>query len=82
MTKKNLERRNNFLLLQLKLINKTIERILKEEINNREKTIFELKFIEDLTEAEKIKKKIELIEFYDCEYNIHDKNIDITEYSN
>lgn len=70
MTKKDLERRNKFLMLQLKKIQKWIKDI--EKLNNDD-MFRQLGKIEYNSDPETIKKLIQYIEENNLEYNFFDK---------
>lgn len=78
MTKKDLERRNKFLLLQIKII--------KELISDIDTTMEEEKLYKRLgaadwhTSPENIKQCIKYIEKNDWEYNFYNDTMDIKEY--
>lgn len=77
MTKKDLERRNQFLLLQLKIINELTE----ECIGKSRDEIFEfLGSIAHYASPETIKKDINFIETYNESYNFFNKTMNIKEY--
>lgn len=77
MTKKDLERRNQFLLLQLKIINE-----LAEECTGKDRDeIFEnLGAIMYYTSPEALKELINFIEKYNEPYNYFNKTMNIKEY--
>lgn len=77
MTKKDLERRNKFLLLQIKIIKE-----LSADINGMEsEELFErLANINYYTDPENIKEKIRFIEEKDLEYNFYRKLMNVNEY--
>lgn len=78
MTKKDLERRNNYLLLQLKIINE----LLKLKGKSRDE-IFECIGAADyLSSAKTIKNNISFIEEYDETYNFYNKTMNIDDYKN
>lgn len=78
MTKKELERRNDYLLLQLKMIHR-----IATECENETKLIEIAKAIgniEHYSKAETIKDNLKFIEEYDKNYNFYNKTMDIKEY--
>lgn len=77
MTKKELEKRNNFLLLQLKIISEIANSkdILKEE--NTMKFIGKISYY---SSAESIKEAIDFMEEYNKEYNFLNKDMNINDY--
>lgn len=80
MTKKDLERRNKFLLLQLKIISETIEEIFTEGLHDRENTAGKLGEIRFHAGAKHIKDEIKFIEHFNEEYNFHSPTMDVNEY--
>lgn len=77
MTKKNLERRNKYLLLQLKMIHD----LVKQDPSILRKELFEnIGTIQYLSSAKSIKENLEFIEKYDEQFNFYDKGEDISDY--
>lgn len=76
MTKKDLERRNKYLLLQLKQIHDLTENAPHNR-NGIWQTIGHIQYYSD---PETIKENIGYIERYDHEYNFFEKDKDISEY--
>ena len=77
MTKKDLERRNKFLLLELKIIRELLSDnagIEKYELYKK------LGRVDSHTDPEEIKKRIKFIEENDLKYNFYSKSMDISEY--
>ena len=77
MTKKDLERRNEFLLLQLKIIYKTAMDTFGKSNDEIAKA---LGHIEYYSSAEAIKGNIEFIEEHNKKYNFFHETMDIKEY--
>ena len=76
MTKAQLERRYEYLLLQLKVINQ-----LAEEQNLSDKEIWEhLGAITYYSRAKTIKKNLQFIEDYNESYNFFNKTMNIDDY--
>lgn len=80
MTKKDLERRNHYLLLQLKLINEAVKEISERGLQDRKYAAEKLGHITYYTEAENIKREIRYIEYFNAEYNMYEPTVDIREY--
>lgn len=77
MTKKDLERRNRYLLLQLKMIHD----LIKDAAYMSKNDLFEnIGTIQHLSSAKSIKSNLEFIEKYDEQYNFYDKGEDINDY--
>lgn len=74
MTKKDLERRNNFLLLQLKIIN---EIVTTADQNN---AFYVMGRMEAITDPATIRSKLRFIEETDSQYNFYTKDMDIENY--
>lgn len=77
MTKKDLERRNKFLLLQLKLINELAENFTDM---SHDEQMDAIGVIRCYTNPENIKNYIKFIEDYDESYNFYNKLMNIREY--
>lgn len=77
MTKKDLKRRNKFLLLQIKIIKELLEDAHKIE---REELYKKLGAVDYYTNPVNIKKNIRIIEENDLEYNFLNELMDINEY--
>lgn len=77
MTKKDLERRNRFLLLQLKIIAELMEDTIGIGNDELYRKIGE---VLHYTNPEKIKYKIQDMEKHDLEYNHLNKEMTISEY--
>ena len=78
MTKKDLERRNDFLLLQLKIINELIND--KELYHNNIKASEIRGSIKYLTRPDTIKDRISFIENHDLTYNNYNEDMTIDDY--
>lgn len=78
MTKKDLERRNDYLLLQLKIINQLIND--KEQYRNDDRASEIRGAIRYITSPDAIKDNIEFIEKYDEKYNFYNKTMTIEDY--
>ena len=78
MTKKDLERRNDFLLLQLKIINELIND--KELYHNDIKASEIRGSIKYLTRPDTIKDRISFIENHDLTYNNYNEDMTIDDY--
>lgn len=76
MTKKDLERRNKFLLLELKKISvlTDIDMLSFDDICRNIGVIHSLSNFEDM------KRRIEFIEEHNLDYNFYDKEMDIDDY--
>lgn len=77
MTKKDLERRNKFLLLQIKIIKELLEDYTDK---TEEEQMRALGAIDYYTDPRNIKKAIETIEDFDETYNFYNKTMNIKEY--
>lgn len=77
MTKKDLERRNKFLLLQLKIVNELVKDFFDMPNDERIQTIGSIEYY---TTPEHIKANIKFIEDYNESYNFYNKLMDIKEY--
>ena len=77
MTKKDLERRNKFLLLQIKIIKELLE---DYTYKTEEEQMRALGAIYYYTDPRNIKKAIETIEDFDETYNFYNKTMNIKEY--
>ncbi len=77
MTKKDLERRNKFLLLQLKIVNELVKDVIDMSDDERMQAIGAIEYY---TTPENIKANIKFIEDYDKSYNFYNKLMDIREY--
>lgn len=77
MTKKDLERRNKYLLLQLKIIHELTEKYLKEDDDERIRINACISYHSN---ADKIKEDISFIENCDIEFNFHNKTMNIKDY--
>lgn len=77
MKKKDLERRNKFLLLELKKICSLTDIALlsDDDIFRNVGVIYALSNFEDM------KRRIEFIEEHDLDYNFYDKEMDINDYN-
>lgn len=77
MTKKDLERRNKFLLLQLKIISEMVNN--PENMHGVEvhKTLGAIQYYSN---SQTIKSNLEFIETYNKEYNFFNSTMDIKEY--
>lgn len=77
MTKKDLERRNRYLLLQLKVI----AGLLKDTAGLKQDEPHErIGAVHHLTDPETIKRHLGFIEAHDTEYNFYNKTMGIKEY--
>jgi hypothetical protein len=77
MTKKDLERRNDFLLLQLKEINEIVKGINWTDETDVARRIGSIKCICDI---EEIRYNLKFIEKHDKEYNLYNKTMNINDY--
>ena len=77
MTKKDLERRNKFLLLQLKIVNELVKDFFDMPDDERIQAIGTIKHY---TTPENIKTNIKFIEDYNESYNFFNKLMDVKEY--
>lgn len=77
MTKKDLERKNKFLLLQLKIVNELVKDFIDMSADEQMQTIVAIEYY---TTPENIKTKIKFIEKHDESYNFYNKLMDIREY--
>lgn len=78
MTKKQLERRNDYLLLQLKIINQLV--IEAVENGDKDELVKALGAIQYYTEPTTVKHNIQFIEEYDERYNFYNVTTHINEY--
>lgn len=78
LTKKELERRYNYLLLQMKIINELMES--DEIIKDERKRMEHIGAVCYYTRANTIKENLELIEEFNEEYNFYNKTMNIKEY--
>ena len=76
MTKKDLERRYNYLLLQLKKINQITTEIFEDKYAIGE-AIGDISYYSD---KEKIKSNIDFIETYEKKYNFYDETMSADDY--
>lgn len=77
MTKKDLEKRNKFLLLQLKKVNELVKDFFYMPDDERIQTIGSIEYY---TTPETIKDNIKFIEDYNESYNFYNKLMDVKEY--
>lgn len=77
MTVKNLERKNEFLLLQLKIIHGLLADTYGKSNETKIRHIAKAEYI---SEAEAIKEELEYIEKYNLKYNFYNKEMDINDY--
>ena len=77
MTKKDLERRNKFLLLQIKIIR---ELLSDTEGMERDELFRRIGNADYYTDPEKIKENLRFIEERDLEYNFYRKLMNVNEY--
>lgn len=77
MTKKNLERRNKYLLLQLKMIH---DLVIQDTSILREKMFENIGHIQYLSSTENIKENLRFIERYDKQFDFFNKEEDINDY--
>lgn len=76
MTKKDLERRNKFLLLQLKVIHE----LITAKYSNRDEFMENVGVIEYYSDPDEIKERLQFIEEYNEAYNFYHKTMNIKEY--
>lgn len=77
MTKKDLERRNQFLLLQLKIINGLAEECNEKTKNEMNRILGAISYYSD---SETIKENMKFIEEYNETYNFYHKTMNIKDY--
>ena len=77
MTKKDLERKNKFLLLQLKIVNELVKDFIDMSDDEQMQAIGAIKYY---TTPENIKTKIKFIEKHDESYKFYNELMDIREY--
>ena len=77
MTKKDLERRNDFLLLQLKIISELVNDDARYEGDKIHEIIGNIMAI---TDPENIKDNIHFIESFDKQYNFYREELDLNGY--
>lgn len=77
MTKKDLERRNKFLLLQIKIVNEMLKDFIEKSEDEQMQAIGAMEYY---TAPENIKANIKFIEEYNEDYNFYNKLMDIKEY--
>ena len=76
MTKKNLERRNKFLLLQLKVI----QELVTEYRLDKDELMLNIGAILYYSDPDELKKRLQFIEENDLPYNFYHKTMNIKEY--
>lgn len=77
MTKKDLERRNQFLLLQLKIIHKMLNEV---DYQNEQELMQTIGAIEYYSDSETIKENMKFIEEHNETYNFYRKTMNIKDY--
>lgn len=77
MTKKDLERRNEYLLLQLKNVNETLNNL---DFCDMHIAMRSIGFLLNISDSETIKNRLEFIEEYNQSYNFYDKDKNINDY--
>lgn len=77
MTNKDLERRNDFLLLQLKIISRLVNDDTRYEGDRIHEIIGNIMAI---TDPENIKDNIHFIEKFDKKYNFYDEDITVDDF--